>query len=110
MAPVSASAAATTSSSMSLNNNINNPYPIGIPGTPWGDTEKLEWLNTRKIQRSYPKEVVSKLVNDPIEGFTIEEYGKLTVENKKDQPFPLYVAKSKNWDTTNKPSVLITGG
>ena len=109
MAPASASSSATASSSSSLP-PLNKPYPIGIPGTPWTDKEKLEWLNTRKAQRSYPKEVVSKLLDDPIEGFDIEEYGQLTVENKNGKPYPLYIAKSNNWDTANKPSVLITGG
>ncbi len=30
-------------------------YPIGTPGTPWGDAERTEWLSRQTRQRSYRK-------------------------------------------------------
>jgi predicted deacylase len=71
-----------------------------------GTEGKAEWLLSRRIQRSYQEEVVSKLTD--IDGFTTQQYGTLVVENKE-EGYPLFVAKSKNWEA-NKPSILITGG
>ena len=33
-------------------------FPIGTPGTPWGEAERVEWRDTRQVQRSYKEEVV----------------------------------------------------
>ncbi|CAB9501153.1 Zn-dependent enzyme from deacylase carboxypeptidase superfamily [Seminavis robusta] len=82
-------------------------YPIGTPGVPWSPKEKTEWLESRKIHRSYQEEVLTKLLTD-IKGFTTQEYGTLTVENR-DDGYPLYVSKSINWEAS-KPSILVTGG
>jgi len=37
------------------------PYPIGTPGTPWGDAERAAWLARQQIKRSYADEVVAPL-------------------------------------------------
>jgi hypothetical protein len=37
------------------------PYPIGIPGTPWGTAEKNAWLACQNVKRSYAAEVVMPL-------------------------------------------------
>jgi hypothetical protein len=86
-------------------------YPIGVPGVAWGPKERAEWMSSRKLQRSYQEEVVSKLSTD-IDGFITQQYGTLTVGgvNKEEDGYPLLVAKSKNWEANNKPSILITGG
>lgn len=82
-------------------------YSIGTPGTPWGTTEKAQWRDSREIQRSYLKEVVTK-----IDGFKqsdvceVIHYGALSQDVDK---YPLYVIKTRNWDK-DKPYVLITGG
>ena len=36
-------------------------FPIGTPGTPWGEAERVEWRGTRQVQRSYKEEVVDKI-------------------------------------------------
>ena len=37
------------------------PYPIGTPGTPWGDAERSTWLARQQVKRSYDDEVVGPL-------------------------------------------------
>lgn len=38
-------------------------YPIGTPGTPWGDAERAEWLSRQTRQRSYEFDVLSVVKN-----------------------------------------------
>ncbi|WP_428821370.1 M14 family metallopeptidase [Microbulbifer sp. MCCC 1A16149] len=80
-------------------------YPIGTPGTPWGDAERAEWLSRQTRQRSYESEVVSK-----IEGlrdrFDVAEYGRLEYG---DERFPLLAIRSRDWND-DLPVVLVTGG
>jgi len=84
-------------------------YKIGTSGTPWGVKEKQEWFESRIYHRSYHEEVVTKLEgNSNFDGFTVSQYGTLSVS--KDKEYPLFVVKSDDWDSNNKPSVLITGG
>ncbi|MCF1427542.1 MAG: M14 family metallocarboxypeptidase [Shewanella sp.] len=80
-------------------------YPIGIEGTPWGETEKAQWLAQREVQRSYEQEVVSK-VKALADQFELIQYGALKVNPEH---FPLFALKSKQWDVS-KPKVLLTGG
>ena len=78
---------------------------IGTPGKPWGDEERAEWLNTRKVERSYKDEVLDKLL--PMKDkFTITQYGALPQDPER---YPLFSAKTKNW-SPEKPYILITGG
>ncbi|ENM5840549.1 M14 family metallocarboxypeptidase [Vibrio mimicus] len=80
-------------------------YPIGTPGQPWQAAECQAWLEQRRIQREYQQEVVPKILalNDR---FDVNTYGALSYDPAR---YPLYVVKSRNWDTS-KPTVLITGG
>ena len=80
-------------------------YPIGTPGSPWGENEKAEWLKQQTVKRSYQEEVVSRL-NGANAYFDCVQYGVLPYE---DAAHPLYILKSKQWDT-NKPVALVTGG
>jgi hypothetical protein len=36
-------------------------YPIGTPGTPWGEAERAAWKAQAKIQRFYQEEVLGKI-------------------------------------------------
>ncbi|MGR5063899.1 M14 family metallopeptidase [Photobacterium sp. DNB22_13_2] len=82
-----------------------NNYPIGTPGTPWGNEEKAQWLAQQEIQRSYQEEVVTKI--DALrERFDISQYGALSYDPTN---YPLLVIKSRNW-SNNKPTALVTGG
>ncbi|SDK21413.1 M14 family metallopeptidase [Microbulbifer yueqingensis] len=86
-------------------NTTPKAYPIGTPGTPWGDAERAEWLSRQARQRSYKEEVVSA-----IEGlrprFDVEEYGRLEYG---DERFPLLAIRSRDWND-DLPVVLVTGG
>mmetsp|Transcript_62310 Transcript_62310/g.103623 ORF Transcript_62310/g.103623 Transcript_62310/m.103623 type:complete len:366 (-) Transcript_62310:191-1288(-) len=80
-------------------------FPIGIPGQPWGATEREVWLSRMRIQRDYNEEVVAKL-NLLRERFDVQQYGSLTHNPER---YPLYAVKSREW-APGKPGVLITGG
>ncbi|WGL17219.1 M14 family metallocarboxypeptidase [Microbulbifer bruguierae] len=80
-------------------------YPIGTPGTPWGDAERNQWLSGQTRQRSYASEVVSKI--EPLRArFDVEEYGRL---DYGDEGFPLLAIRSRDWND-ELPVVLVTGG
>ncbi len=83
----------------------DNAYPIGTPGTPWGDEEKAQWLAQQRIRRSYQEEVLSKLEGLDSK-FDLQQYGALSCDRER---YPLFVARSKNWDS-DKPIALVTGG
>lgn len=80
-------------------------YPIGTPGTPWGDAERAIWLARQRVQRSYAQDVLSQI--DALrEQFEVVQYGE--VEYGSD-PYPLFALKSPGWNAT-RPLVLVTGG
>lgn len=73
--------------------------------TPWGETEKTNWLNEQTVKRSYLDEVVSKI--NVLEGkFNITQYGALSYAPEK---YPLFILKSLGFDTSKK-NILVTGG
>ncbi|QSX76186.1 M14 family metallocarboxypeptidase [Lysobacter arenosi] len=80
-------------------------YPIGIPGQPWGDAERAEWLSRQVRHRSFDAEVRGK-----IEGlgsrFDVVQYGEL---NYGADSYPLLAIKSRDWNG-ELPTVLVTGG
>ena len=79
-------------------------YPIGVPGVPWGDAERAEWLSRQSRQRSY-QEIVD--IVDRLRGrFDLLQYG--TLSYGKDS-YPLFALKSRPWHE-QLPSVLVTGG
>lgn len=85
--------------------NSQRFYPIGTPGTPWSDSDKLRWLHAQRKKRSYQGEVLDQL--EQLESdFEILNYGELTYERDR---YPLHALKSRAWQSEN-PSVLITGG
>ena len=80
-------------------------YPIGTPGTPWGDDEKRQWLELQSVKRSYAEEVLTKLTALP-ETLTRVQYGALPYDTER---YPLYALLSKS-PIDGAPWVLITGG
>ncbi|QIL89291.1 peptidase [Microbulbifer sp. SH-1] len=80
-------------------------YPIGTPGTPWGDSERNQWLSRQVRHRSYESEVVSKIEYLRAR-FEVEEYGRLEYG---DESFPLLAIRSRDW-SDDLPVVLVTGG
>lgn len=80
-------------------------YPIGTPGTPWGEEEKAQWLSRQSVQRSYQDEVLDRLEFSG-ETFEVIEYGALSIEPGR---YPLFAFKTPAWKP-DLPNVLITGG
>ena len=81
------------------------PYPIGTPGTPWGDAECAEWLSRQTRQRSYESEVLG-VIERLRPRFDVEEYGHLDYGS---DGYPLMAIRSRDW-RDDLPVVLITGG
>ncbi|MEQ5836203.1 M14 family metallocarboxypeptidase [Marinobacter sp. NFXS9] len=86
-------------------NTTPSPYPIGTPGTPWGDAERAEWLSRQTRQRSYASEVVS-VIERLRSRFDVEAYGQL--EYGADR-YSLMAIRSRDW-RDDRPIVLVTGG
>ncbi|MBY6189251.1 M14 family metallopeptidase [Microbulbifer agarilyticus] len=80
-------------------------YPVGIPGTPWGDAERAEWLSRQVRHRSYESEVLSK-IELLRSRFDLEEYGRLEYAGES---FPLLAIRNRNW-SDDLPVMLVTGG
>lgn len=80
-------------------------YPIGTPGSAWGDAERAQWLSRQRRQRSYVEDVVRK-VERLSARFDVSQYGEL------DYPpdhYRLLAIRTRPWHD-DKPVVLVTGG
>jgi hypothetical protein len=86
-----------------------SPYPIGTPGTPWGDAERAAWLARQAIKRSYDDEVVKPLKDALPAGARLFEYGTLDYTRLGLAAYPLHAVRSHGWNPT-RPTVLVTGG
>lgn len=85
--------------------NQAQPYPIGVPGQPWAEAERAQWLALQQIQRLYQDEVLVKL--EPLkQRFVIEQYGALSCDPKQ---YPLFAVRTREWEP-GKPTALVTGG
>lgn len=80
-------------------------YPIGTPGSPWGESEKAQWRAAQVRQRSYFDDVV-KSIERLSSRFDVEQYGEL---NYGADRYPLFALRSRGWQS-DRPLVLITGG
>lgn len=80
-------------------------FPIGTPGTPWGEAEIAQWRSLQSKKRSYADDVLSA-IERLRERFEILEYGSLTYAADS---YPLLALKSRGWDDA-LPSALVTGG
>ncbi|WP_100643489.1 M14 family metallopeptidase [Alteromonas facilis] len=84
---------------------MEQEYPIGTPGSPWGEQEKAQWLSQQVVKRAYAEEVLPK-IEALRDDFEVEQYGALPYDTER---FPLFALKSRNW-STDKPVILVTGG
>ncbi|GMG86275.1 M14 family metallopeptidase [Biformimicrobium ophioploci] len=86
------------------------PYPIGTPGTPWGDAERAEWLSRQIHHRSYEQEVLS-VIERLRPRFDVEEYGRLAYDQIESDAgsYPLMAIRNRDWREA-LPVVLVTGG
>lgn len=80
-------------------------YPIGTPGKPWDQADKIKWRGQQQAVRSYRNEVLEKLyaLSNKVD---LIHYGALAYDTQR---YPLFVAKTKN-QRASLPTVLITGG
>jgi hypothetical protein len=81
-------------------------YPIGTPGTPWAEAERIAWRARQHKQRGYAEDVIARI--ERLRGrFDVIEYGRL--DCGADGVFPLYAVKTRGWDV-QRPVLLVTGG
>jgi len=85
------------------------PYPIGIPGTPWGVAEKDAWLARQRVKRSYAAEVVAPLKACLSAQAELFQYGAQDYASLGLATYPLFAVRSRAWDA-DRPVVVITGG
>ena len=88
-------------------------YPIGTPGTPWGDSEKQQWLEAQVTHRSYATDVVcviDTLRSTHRDVIQVEQYGELDYSNSPTgNTYPLFALRSIEWHS-ERPTILVTGG
>ncbi|MGB1560486.1 MAG: M14 family metallopeptidase [Sinimarinibacterium flocculans] len=82
-----------------------SPYPIGTPGTAWGEPERRTWLARQTIQRSYADDVLT-IIDRLRATWAVIEYGCLPHDPAR---YPLFALKSRDW-RDGLPVVLVTGG
>jgi hypothetical protein len=82
-----------------------NQYPIGTPGTPWGEAERTEWRARQSRKRSYEADVI-RVIERLRERLDVVQYGRLEYDGES---FPLFALKTRGW-RDDLPSVLVTGG
>jgi hypothetical protein len=80
-------------------------YPIGIPGTPWGEAERRQWRATLSRRRRYDEDVTPR-VDRPAGRFETLVYGTLDYDG---EIYPLHALKSHGWSAA-LPTALVTGG
>ena len=80
-------------------------YPIGTPGVPWGDAERLAWRERQVRHRRYDQDVVPRV--EALAGdFEVVRYGELAYGADS---YPLMALKSRDW-RPDLPVALVTGG
>ena len=84
---------------------IERFYPVGIPGQPWGETERAQWRARQLRQRSHAKEVVDAIEHLRTH-WDVEVYGQL---DYSPDSYPLLALHSSDWDDS-RPVALVTGG
>lgn len=82
-----------------------SPYPIGTPGVPWQDAERVAWRKLQRCQRSYADDVLS-VIDTLAADFEVIEYGHI---DHGDGVFPLRALRTRAW-VQGRPAVLVTGG
>ena len=91
----------------------------------WTETDKLEWLSKQTFQRSYEKQVLSRIskLKDTSEALKIRPYGRLTLQGRKELALDGAVLSAKEYEdryplfyaevgdiTNGKINIIVTGG
>jgi hypothetical protein len=82
-------------------------YPVGTPGQPWGEEQRQQWRSLQHKKRDYFTNVVSPLLR--LAAADVLQYGSLDYRGFGAAQYPLFAARSKEWDAA-RPMVLVTGG
>ncbi len=80
-------------------------YPIGIPGTPWGEAERSQWRAAQPRKRRYDLDVTTR-VERLADRFETVVYGQLDYDG---ETYTLHALRSRGWNSA-LPTVLVTGG
>ncbi len=80
-------------------------YPIGTPGTPWGEAERLQWRARQQRLRRFD-ELVLPRISALGARFALDTYGELDYDGER---YPLIAVRSALWDDA-LPTALVTGG
>ena len=80
-------------------------YPIGTPGKPWGEDERVQWRARQTQQRRYQKDVVARIMA-LADRFEILSYGQLDYAG---EAYTLFALRNGSADP-NLPTALVTGG
>ncbi len=81
------------------------PYPIGSPGSPWGEAEVTAWLSRQTVKRSYETDVLRR-IEALRSRYDVVQYGRLDYHPTR---YPLFALVSRGWRGT-LPCALLTGG
>lgn len=77
-------------------------HPIGEPGRPWGEAEKIRWRERLSAVRSH-SDVVARIRHLGAAGrFDVVEYGRVGLH-------PLLALRTRAWHA-QRPVVVVTGG
>ena len=80
-------------------------YPIGIPGTPWGEVERSQWRARQSRKRRYDRDVTPR-IERLADRFEKVVYGQLDYDG---EAYTLYALRSHGWSSV-LPTALVTGG
>lgn len=81
------------------------PYPIGSPGSPWGEAEVTAWRSRQTRKRSYAADVLSAIERLRAR-FDVVQYCLL---DYPPDTYPLFALASRDW-RDGLPVALVTGG
>ncbi len=80
-------------------------YPIGVPGKPWGDSERQAWRDRQTRLRRYDQDILPR-IEALADRFDLNAYGELSYA---DDSYALYALRSRDWNPA-LPLALVTGG
>jgi hypothetical protein len=81
------------------------PYPVGVPGRPWGEAERAQWRARLPRPRRYDVDVLPR-IEALADHFERIAYGHVEHDG---ETWVLYALKSRDW-RAGRPAALVTGG
>jgi hypothetical protein len=81
------------------------PYPVGIPGQPWCENERVQWRARQVRQRRHDQDVVPR-IDALADRYDKIDYGRIEYDG---EAYPLLALRSHDFDPS-LPTALVTGG